>query len=150
MKLKVKMHMGSKGILSGESEPYIDITDAVSGIRIGEIRMDRGDFGEFVAGNGFMPGEMEIVGDIGYSNLGKKKELHQFSIPKVELDIPSYTERDAKEAIFDGQIIGYLKSNYLWPKGGGWEIWSNGLVSQQHGKNHSGSLYRYVHVPEKT
>lgn len=127
MKLTVQIHKGNRSNTSGDCHPHIEINDKASGLRIADITMTAAAFGELMASNGYVSAELEIVGQQGYENLGKKKEIARVGIPKGKIKEFFYKERELKSEHIRGLM---MKKDYL-PEGEGWMIWDDGVGTQQ-------------------
>lgn len=140
MKIKVRVHIGNRSMQRGDAHPHIEIEDVASGIKIGDIEFTPAAFGELIAGNGFIEGEMEAVGLNGYKNVGLKKEVRVAFIPKSKIPKFQYSDK-YEEAKFIDNLMMY--SDHL-PEGNGWMVWDNGTRSQQPGDNRRVVYYRYL------
>ena len=142
MKIKVRVHIGNKSMQRGDAHPFIQIEDVSSGIRIGEISFTPANFGELVAGSGFIEGEMDAVGSDCYENVGRKKDVSFVQIPKSAIKDFGYGKSEAQSAFIDNLM---MHSEYL-PDGQGWMVWDNGTRSQQPGDSHRVVYYRFVDI----
>lgn len=148
--VQVSVTNGNKSNQLGDAMPYIQISDSQSGIQMGEINFDPADFGEMLAGNGYVQASMTLVSDKGWQNIGKKNETERLMVPKsIVKPFDGRPERDeagARRAIAD-----YIDENGLWPEGEGWYVSSSGMGSQQHTPDKQQVVVRrYVDVTENT
>lgn len=91
--------------------------------------MSLAEFGECITGMGACTAEMTIIpNEFVVQNLGKKKELRNltFAWKKYGGDV--------------GELHKLIEPHLI----DGWMIWSDGLRTQQNGKGHNVTLYRFV------
>ena len=144
MKIKVRVHIGNRSMQRGDANPFIQIEDVSSGIKIGEICFTPANFGELVAGSGFIEGEMDAVDSEYYENVGRKKEVSFVQIPKSAIKDFGYGKSAEQSAFIDNLM---MSTDYL-PEGLGWMGWDNGTRTQQPGDSHRVVYYRFVGTTE--
>ena len=135
-KIDVKVHIGNRSNQRGEGTVHIEIADVSSGVRIIDVGMSLKEYGELVAGNGFNAGVAECFDS--FDLLGKKKETKTVSMPKNIISNFGYKDKENKDIAIGMwcEDKGFIVD--------GWDIWDNGLRSQQNGTDHKICLYRYV------
>jgi hypothetical protein len=135
-RVEVKIHIGNRSNQKGEGSVHIEISDVKSGVRIIDVDMSLSEYGELVAGNGFNSGVAECCDN--FDVLGKKKESKSVFMPKDIISNFSYDDKENK----DIAIGMWCEDNGFIVDG--WDVWDNGLRSQQNGVDHKINLFRYV------
>ena len=110
----------------------IDIGDTASHLTIVRVEIGLKEFAEALTGLAFCDAEITHIVNASYiDKLGKIKETKSIFVKKAFMD-ESEQKRLVKEAIPEG-----------------WELWSDGCSSQQHGEQHKAIVCRYVAAQEE-
>lgn len=130
MKNKAEVTIGKRGFGS-ESRMYITITDESSRTRIVEVSMSLEDFAQALTGLASCGGTMEsVVSPENVHKLGKECVTQEVFVEKNR-------KKGIQSLIVEKDFIENWQED-------GWEIFNDGLRSQQHGELHRYVIRRWV------
>lgn len=133
MSNQVKVSITRRGMVKGSGTIHIKIEDVASGLIIAGLDMDPYEFAECITGVSSCNAVATVVpNEYGAARFGKKKQVETVYVP-----VESRLTKDTPESFFDKFI----------PEG--WELWNDGLSTQQDQKGvHKIVICRYVEVEQ--
>lgn len=138
MKNQCKVTISKKNLTSGEQAITISIKDSISSVNIIEVGLTMEDFSQCLTGLAYSPAKYYyLVPEENVKNIGKVKLLKD-----MKVDVSGLTYSDEKESrVWDDFENGPEYRD-------GWMIWDDGTTTQQNGKLHNYSIYKYVTYDE--
>jgi len=128
MKAKITISRPSFG--DGKEAICIRVTDSNSRVRILEVEVGYAEFAQIITGLGEVECDISsLVSEADHAKLGKTKEV-----------LSVYCERDWDKYVQKELVLKDFADKYL-PDG--WEIWDDGLSSQQHYNQHKYIIARW-------
>lgn len=133
--MKAKVTISKRGGYKGEGEFHITIKDSASSMRIVEVSMSLTEFAEAIGGISECEADIELIpNEYAVARYGKKKVTERVYMDKSLILGDSKDHRQAA-------VNAHFLSTY---SGDGWELWSDGVGTQQYSEKWQYIICKYV------
>jgi hypothetical protein len=129
--MEARVTISRRSKFQGDGSISISITDAASGINVCDVEMDLADFAECVTGLGASKAEFRMMPNTYKAERYGKKKI----VDRVFCEKSSSTKEEIGKI-----VISHFNENY----GNEWELWNDGIGTQQNGNQHEYIICKYV------